>query len=539
MLSFRIQQADDVLCESDYFNKIKKKILMKIKHKYFHKTTILSVMVCFLMSGCDKGFDELNVNKTAATSINSVFTLNNATINTSFPAGTILYEIGIVQQMVSPNSGVLAGANFNQDIRDNTQQNWQRYYRSVIRNTYDVISTTKNLPTRSNLYNMARILQSYSFLVLTDTYGDIPYSEAGKGYTDQLIFPKYDAQQTVYAGIIKELTEATAALDASKTIETADVLYGGNVSLWKKFGNSVLLRAGMRLTKIDVAQAQLIVQKAFQAGIMEVNSDNAFIKHDANYLNALGQTLNSTESSNIYLGAPFVTYLQQTNDPRLKSITLRYVGAKSGNEQTITRATTDPTQQIGMPFGFDNGSIGTEVTKSKLASFYDYSQVDRTRMAKTTSPMFLVTAAQTQLLLAEAAQRGWIMGTTAETFFNRGVKLHMEQMALYDANSAISANVIDAYQKANPFVATNALEQINTQYWVASFLNGPEAFANFRRSGFPNLAPNPFPGKSIKGTFIRRLTYPNSEISVNSLSVKEAIARMGADDLDTKVWWDK
>lgn len=512
---------------------------MKINDKYFHKITLLSVIFCFLMSGCDKGFDELNVNKTAATSINPVFTLNNATINTSFPAGIILYEMGIVQQMISPNSGVLAGANFNQDIRDNTQQNWQRYYRSVIRNTYDVISTTKNLPARSNLYNMARILQSYSFLVLTDTYGDIPYSEAGKGYTDQLIFPKYDAQQTVYAGIIKELTEATAALDASKNIESADVLYGGNVSLWKKFGNSILLRAGMRLTKIDLSQAQSIVQKAFQAGIMEINSDNAFIKHDANYLNALGQTLNSTESSNIYLGAPFVTYLQQTNDPRLKSIALRYVGAKSGNDQTLSRATTDPTQQIGMPFGFDNGSIVSEVAKSKLASFYDYSQVDRTRMAKTTSPMFLVTAAQTQLLLAEAAQRGWITGTSAETFFNRGVKLHMEQMALHDANSAVSATAIDTYQKANPFVVANALEQINTQYWVASFLNGPEAFANFRRSGFPNLAPNPFPGKSIKGSFIRRLTYPNSEISVNNKLVGEAIARMGADDLDTRVWWDK
>ena len=512
---------------------------MKINDKYFHKITLLGIIFCFLMSGCDKGFDELNVNKTAATSINPVFTLNNATINTSFPVGIILYEMGIVQQMISPNSGVLAGANFNQDIRDNTQQNWQRYYRSVIRNTYDVISTTKNLPARSNLYNMARILQSYSFLVLTDTYGDIPYSEAGKGYTDQLIFPKYDAQQTVYAGIIKELTEATAALDASKNIETADVLYGGNVSLWKKFGNSVLLRAGMRLTKIDLPQAQSIVQKAFQAGIMETNSDNAFIKHDANYLNALGQTLNSTESSNIYLGAPFVTYLQQTNDPRLKSIALRYVGAKSGNDQTSSRATTDPTQQIGMPFGFDNGSIVSEVAKSKLASFYDYSQVDRTRMAKTTSPMFLVTAAQTQLLLAEAAQRGWITGTSAETFFNRGVKLHMEQMALYDANSAVSATAIDTYQKANPFVVANALEQINTQYWVASFLNGPEAFANFRRSGFPNLAPNPFPGKSIKGSFIRRLTYPNSEISVNNKLVGEAIARMGADDLDTRVWWDK
>jgi len=142
-----------------------------------------------------------------------------------------------------------------------------------------------------------------------------------------------------------------------------------------------------------------------------------------------------------------VDFLKKTNDPRLSSIAVRYVGAKSELEKISAKASIDPTVQIGMPFGFDNSSINSEVTKSKLASFYDYSQVDRTRMAKTTSPMFLVTAAQTQLLLAEAAQRGWITGTNAETFFNRGVKLHLEQMALYDANSSVSASAIDAYQK--------------------------------------------------------------------------------------------
>ena len=115
----------------------------------------------------------------------------------------------------------------------------------------------------------------------------------------------------------------------------------------------------------------------------------------------------------------------------------------------------------------------------------------------------------------------------------------MEQLASYDANSAVPAASIDAYLAATPLSTTAPLEHINTQYWVASFLNGPEAFANFRRTGFPNLAPNPFPGKSIKGTFIRRLTYPNSEISVNKTNVDAAIGRQGADDLDTKVWWDK
>ena len=492
-----------------------------------------------LLASCDQGFDEMNINKTAATAINPTFVLNNATINASFPGSTLVYELGIVQQIISPNSGVLAGANYNQDNRDVTQQLWQRYYRSVIRNTADVVAQTKNTPARSNLYNMARILQAYGFMIMTDAYGDIPYTDAGKGFTDQIVSPKYDSQQTVYAGIIKELTEATAALDATKAVETADVLYGGNIALWKKFGNSLILRAGMRLTKVDAAQAQQIVAKAFQAGVMEANTENAVVKHDANYLNGIGQTLNATEANNFYLTAPFVDFLKSTNDPRLGAIAVRYVGAASGPQQVATRANVTPAVQIGMPMGLDNTGAVAAAQKAGLASFYDYSQVDRSRMVKTQAPMFLVTAAQTQLLLAEAAQRGWITGSTAEAFYNKGVRLHMEQMALYDAASTVAAADITKYLTDNPFKAATALEQINTQYWVASFLNGPEAFANFRRSGFPALAPNPFAGKAIKGQFIRRLTYPNSEISVNKANVDAAIGRMGADDLDTKVWWDK
>jgi Starch-binding associating with outer membrane len=506
----------------------------------FKKAPIGGLVAGLLMlASCDSGFDELNVNKTAATAVNPVFILNNATVNTSFAGATIFYETGVVQQMVTPNEGVLLGANFNQDNRDNTSQNWQKYYRTVVRNTQDVINQTKALPNRSNLYNMARILQSYAFMVLTDSYGDIPYNEAGKGYSDQIVLPKYDTQQAVYTGIIKELTEASTALDATKTVETADVLYAGNIALWKKFGNSLLLRAGMRLSKVDAAQAQQVVARAFQAGVMDANTDNALIRHDANYVNGIGNLLNATEAANVYMAAPFVDYLKRTNDPRLRSIAVRYVGAKSGPEMVASRANTDPAVQIGMPFGFNNSTIAAEVAKNKFASFYEFTQVDRARMNKNTAPTFLVTASQTQLLLAEAAQRGWVTGTTAEAFYTRGVRLHMEQLASYDAGASVPAAAITTYLTENPYVAATALEQINTQYWVSSFLNGPEAFANFRRSGFPRLTPNPFPGKGIKGDFIRRLTYPNSEISVNSANVKEAIGRQGADDLDTKVWWDK
>jgi hypothetical protein len=497
---------------------------------------ILLILVGFV--ACDKGFDDLNINTTAATSINPVFTLNNATINTSYATSHVFYEVGIVQQMVTPNSGVLVGANFNQDNRDNTVQTWQRYYRSVIRNTYDVIQS-KNLATRPNLIAMARILQAYAFMVLTDTYGDIPYTEAGKGFTDQVFLPKYDTQQSIYAGIIKELTEASAALDATKTIEAADVLYAGDVAKWKKFANSLLLRAGMRLSKVDAAQAQQIVSRAAGAGVIEVNADNAIVRHDANYVNPTGNLLNATEAANVYMTSAFVDFLKAAKDPRLKAIGVRYVGAKSGGEQTAARASTDTTVFFGMPMGHDNNTISTQVTRFGLASFYDFTQVDRTRLAKNTAPTFLVTAAQTQLLLAEAAQRGWVTGTAAATYYSRGIRLHMEQLATVDTRSAVPEAEIAAFLTANPLSTAAALEQINNQYWIASFLNGPEAWANFRRSGFPRLTPNPFPGKGIKGNFINRLTYPNSEISVNKANVDAAIARQGADDLDSKVWWDK
>jgi hypothetical protein len=498
-----------------------------------------SILILTLIAvSCDKGFDELNINKTAATTVNPIFILNNAIINSSFVATTVQYEMSIVQQMVTTNEGVLTGANFNQDNREATNQNWVRYYRSVIRYTADVINQTKDVPTRSNLRNMARILQAFGFMILTDSYGDIPYFQAGKGYIDQTTLPKYDTQQSIYADIIKELTEASSALDAAKTIETGDVLYGGDIAKWKKFGNSLLLRAGMRLSKVDANLAQATVAKAVAAGLMTSNSDNAFIRHEPNYTNGVGQMLNSTEAANFYLGRPFLDYLKTTNDPRLKAIAVRYVGAKSGPEQTAAKANTDPAIQIGMPFGFNNSTIAGPVKADGLVSFYEYSQLDRTRMAKNTAPMFLVTFGQTSLLLAEAIQRGWATGSAADAF-KAGIKAHMEQCGLYDPGSVIPAAAIDAYIAANPYDAAKGLEQINTQYWIASFLNGPEAFANFRRSGFPALTPNPFPGKSIKGSFIRRLTYPNSEISVNTVNVNEAKTRQGADDLDTRVWWDK
>ena len=494
-----------------------------------------------LLNACDHGFDELNTSKTGALAIDPVYQLNNVVLNinaTGFAGGGFLiYDLGIVQQIVSPNSGVLTGANFNQDNRNATQSVWQGYYRNCVRNTVDIILKTKDDPARANLYNMTRILQAYVFMVLTDEYGDIPYKASGKGYLEMDLFPEYDSQQEIYTDIIAELTVASAALDPAGKIETADVLYGGNIDQWRKFGYSLLLRAGMRLSKVDPAQAQQIVSAIPLASLILTNADNAVVRHDGNYQNGMAVTLNGTEAANFYLTAPFVDYLKNSNDPRLVSIAIRYKGASSGAAQTTDKGTTNVADQIGMPMGYDNSSIGAVATGLGLASFYDFSQVDRRRVMKLTAPYFMVTAAQTNLLLAEARSRGWITTGSAATYFETGVRQSMAQMVLFDAGSAVPSAAIDSYIANHPFDPANALEQINTQYWVVSFPGGPEVFANYRRTGFPVLTPNPYPGREVD--FIRRLTYPVSEGSVNSANVAIAIDRMGPDALNTRVWWDK
>ncbi|MBL0743980.1 SusD/RagB family nutrient-binding outer membrane lipoprotein [Chryseolinea lacunae] len=501
----------------------------------------LSFLICVfsVITSCENNFDELNTSKTGITNLDPALVLNDAVIFSSFPAGSMNYEAGIVQQVISSNTGLLVGANFNQVNINNTPAVWINYYQNVVKYTADVIVRNSTNTTRSNLTNMARIVRANAFIVLTDTYGSVPYTNAGKGYSDQVFFPDYQKQDVIYTDIIKELTEATDALDAAGKVETTDVLYAGNIAKWKKFGYSLLLRAGMRLSAANATAAQAAVTHAYAGGVILVNADNAVVKHDANFVSPVGNLLNSTEAANYYLAAPFVDALKNNNDPRLSAIAVRYVGATSGPGQVAGVATTAIANQYGMPMGSTDGTADVSAgTLPGGGARYAYSQVDRTRLVKRTSPVFLVTAGQSNLLLAEARLKGWVTDGTAADFYSAGIKAHMDQMALYDVNSTVAGADRDTYvgDMLDTFDG-NELSQIGYEYWVASFLNGPEAWSNFRRTGFPVLAVNPFPGRTVD--FITRLTYPPSELLVNNAKVQAAITDQGPDNLDTKVWWDK
>jgi hypothetical protein len=506
---------------------------------------LTTALLLATLSSCDKNFEEINRNPVQSTSIDPIYLFSNAEFSTTLTAQTVIYEEAIVQQVITPFGGVNNGGNYNQDNRTNTTVNWNVLFSGTgngnngpVKLLSDVINQTKADTNRTNLYNMARIWKAYVFQVLVDTYGDVPYSQAGQGYLQSISLPKYDNQQDIYNNLLSELEQATAALNASKRIETGDLFFNGNIARWKRLGNSLMLRVAMRLSKVDAAKAQLYVQKAVTGGVMQANEDNVKIQYTSIFNSPLSNTWNGTEKANFYLAQPFVSYLKQTNDPRLAVIATKYT--EPSKDASATTEDKNPANQAGFPVGFDNGSVvnAPNYAGSVGSGGWKYSQLNRRTLGKVDAPQHYITYAQTQLLLAEAAQRGWTTGSAAD-YYKAGVTAHMNQMREYDAAAAIAAADINAYLAANPFDASKALEQINTQYWVASFLNGPEAWANYRRSGFPVLAPNPYPGKTITGSFIRRLTYPLSEKSVNAENYNAAVGRQGADDLDTRVFWDK
>ena len=505
------------------------------------KNIIISflILTSIGLESCDQGFDKMNINPIALTAVEPAYQLNTAIVNTAPSYGNLSYETTIVKQMITPFSGQGSAANFNQDNRSVASGNWNSLYQNNIKELTDVIAKTKDIPAKSNLYHMARIWKAYSFMILTDTYGDIPYSQAGKNYLEGISDPIYDTQESVYSSILTELESAAAGLDATKARVTSDLLYDGDVTRWKRFGYSLLLRASMRLSKINPTKSAEFVAKAVAGGLMQSNADNAIIRHNSNFANPIGAQLNGGQSAFFYLAEDFVDFLKKSNDPRLEAIAVRYVGATSGAQQVESRANRTKDVQVGAPLGFDNTTIASAVKDKKLASLWDYSQLDRTRVGGLNAPSFLVTYSQTQLLLAEAVQRNWTTGSVA-TLYSNGIKAHMQQFASYGTTSAISEATINAYLLANPIRPGSELEDINTQYWVASFLIGPESWANFRRTGFPVLKPNTFPGSDLKTEpFIRRLTYVDAELNVNKANVQKAIERQGPNTMDTRIWWDK
>jgi hypothetical protein len=491
----------------------------------------MAVALMLLLPACDSGLETVNIDTTRLRDVDPLFQLNNVIVGSAPPGDELRCEGTTVQQFVRVSTGFFACANFNVASLATMGHQWGGNF-VRLRELNDVIAKTQDEPTRQNLYNMARIMRAYTIMKVTDTYGNVPFSEAAQAL-DGIVFPVYDSQEAIYTGaqgILEELRQASAALSGTAP---AEALYNGDIQKWRRFGNSLLLRAAMRLTKVAPSVAQQYVQVAVQGGVMESNADNALIRHNANYTNELGNVANGNEKGNEYLPESFVNYLKAMDDPRLDAIATRWPNATGPAAQTQETRVFGAAQQIGMPMGYDQNTIAAVLPQYGLGTHYQFSRGDPYRMYSQLAPNFLVTYSQTQLLLAEAAFRGWVTGSAA-TYYENAIRADMARISTDYVNTQIPQSRIDAYVAAHPFDPGNALRQINNEYWVASFMAPHESWSNFRRSGYPALSPNPLKGDLASEAFFRRLLYPESELNLNP----HYSAGTLPDILDTRMWWD-
>ena len=505
----------------------------------------LSLLLCsaLLMQSCSKNFQQINTNPDAVSTATPQYIFSKALYDGASNSGnTQSLLLGHMQYTTSYNDVAGFGSKYVAAQQAQSASVFASSYSTQINEIGEVIKSVKDNASQVNLYAVARIWKVFCFSRLTDLYGDIPYSQAGQGYNSSIFQPVYDAQKDIYADLLKELDQAAQSLNAGNTTTfgSSDLVYNGNTLQWKKFAYSLMMRLGMRMTKVDAAAAQSWVTKAIAGGVITAYADIAKVNYagsgqdinknplalgmlNSDYIKADG--LNNTEGGKYQQS--FIDSLKANNDPRLSVISVVYQNGV---------ANSTPAVQKGLP---------ATVNGVKPTDFGTYSEPKQNTVLRVDAPMLIFTAAESYFLLAEAALRNWYTAETADALYQKGVRAAMQQWDLISGvTGTITGAQTDAYVTTHPLTAKgstvdNQTEQIYTQFWLGIFPDAQEVFNNFRRTGYPKLVPNNYPGNATNGQFFRRFLYPVVEQTLNTSSYNAAVARQGADAFLTRTWWDK
>jgi hypothetical protein len=515
-----------------------------IKMKF--RTIYLLAGACAMLglASCKKDLLKTNTNPTATTAdkYNANFLLTTTQLmytgSTDFGAENWQTEwgeiAGFIQHVSSINTAFYSGDKYLNAV-GNFGVYFDHAYIYQVQPVIELYQLTLTNPEFKNLHQMARIMKALIFERLTDLYGDVPYSQAGLGYYDRIYAPAFDKQQDIYTDLLKEVSQATDSLDENADLPTGDVFYSSSpdqIGEWKKFGNTLLLRMAMRLTKVDPATAQLYVNRV-QGLTMTSNDDNAIVEHElgTETQNRDSWSITEQDSTDLKLCSTYIDTLQTNNDPRLPVMAIIFATED-----------TDPADQIGLPPGYILGGTNpaTDITQRPdypAMGMQGYSRINDNILSYT-APNLILTYAESEFLLADAAKR-WGIGTASDHYKN-GVLAAITQLAAFGDASAISDADAETYYDAHPYNDADGLNQINTQFWLSTVMNEYEAWSNWRRTGYPALVPTNYTGNVTGGTIPRRLAYPPSEKVTNGTNYDAAVALLpGGDKLTSRMWWDK
>lgn len=387
-----------------------------------------------------------------------------------------------------------------------------------------------------NYAAVAMIMKVYITSVLTDLFGDIPYSEAWRaGVADGgIVNPKYDTQESIYRDIIAKLDTANTMLNPDGKEVGGDIMYAGDITKWKKFANSMRLRLLLRMSSKDAAfvtaEMTKMVGDPATYPVFESNEDNAQLVY-----------LGSAPNNN-----PINENRKTRDDHRVSKTVIDMMWVNNPNmDYRVTVYANKPSaggNWEGMPNGLTSSKalayLGNGLSKtSKIGNYF----------TEATCPGVFMSYAELQFILAEGVERGLITGApkTAEEYYVEGIHGSYHQYAeqIIENSAAYFEGTIDEF--ADDYIANggagwdseNALERIATEKWLAMFEQGLQSWFEWRRTGFPVLVAAE--DGANDGKIPVRVPYPTDEYATNPTNVKAAVAIQGTDDLNTRVWWNK
>lgn len=548
--------------------------------------TIITMACALFFTSCsDEYMENMNTDPSKAATIDPNAQLTTAQLQTYGDLSMMEiyrnYHYAFTQQLMGCWNTTNYGGRHTLDNNEMSRI-WTSFYTQSLKNIIDAQYRTAEDAEKVNINSVLRIYRVYLMSIITDTYGDAPFSEAGLGFLEGKFNPKYDKQEDIYNAFFLELEDAVNKIDPTKDKVTGDLIYAGDVTKWQQLANSLRLRFAMRISNVNPTKAQTEFENALAAngGVITDASSDALIKYMtiafsfgqeaySDYRgNSLSQLLFGNDPANnpSYLCSTFFNQLYNSGDPRTFKISRCYydglMSATSPDnrvditqemiEKGIAFSPRDPGAYSWEPWptGYDS-DICAELAVNNPSVTATMAREVEPKLAnnflKSDNPGVVMTSAEVKLLMAEATVKKWNVGSAlAEDLYKQGVRAAMDFLTDNYGCTATTDAEFDAFiQDKGAFGHTDnqKLEAINTQAWILHFTNPAECWANVRRSGYPKLkspAEYGFGQYLTGGTEIPvRLCYPVLESSYNKKSYNEAIERMGGtDNWHSLLWWD-
>ena len=477
-----------------------------MQFKYIN--TIAFSFILLAATSCKKDLAKTNINPNTAQTAQNDYLLTAVSkitadaywgADNNFNSSLLIIQHWAKIQYTEPDRYIFSNSSF--------VSLWNTLYSQTITDLNTIIAQA-DAQENSNYKGVALVLRSWAFQLLTDQYGDIPYKQTGD--INQYLTPAYDTQKDVYFALLDDLKAAQTALNPAGKAIAGDVIYGGKIALWKKFANSLRLRIALRIADREAEKSQQVLAEiaAEGSGYISSNSETAQLIYDnspnQNPISAWFDTRDDYRISKTLTDKLF-----QLNDPRLPVF--------ANKTDTIT-----PTTYVGIPNGLTTGDANS-LGFSKTSRPGSYITAPRT-------PAVILSYSESLFDRSEAAARNFTTENAAD--------LYKEAIAASLKQYGVDSNNISTYltQSSIQYDATNYKKSIGEQKWIALYGQGLEAFAEWRRLDYPQLAP------AVAGVLNNqipvRFIYPGTEQSLNKTNYKTAVTNQGTDVLTTKLWFD-